>query len=150
MSWMCRNTATTRVNKSYCFYVMGQLTLPKPRGHDDVIKWGHFPRYWAFVRWIYRSQRAVTGSFDVFFDLRLNKRLSKQSRAGDLRRHRAHYDINVMNWQTSTILYLLITATWQLVPVHTASVAWFLKWRLEYRRFDLVNSWKNTHSADSI
>ena len=28
------------------------------------------------------SQRPVTGSFDIFFDLRLNKRLSKQSRRG--------------------------------------------------------------------
>ena len=36
--------------------------------HDDVIKWKHFPRY-----------RPVTRSFDVFFDLRLNKRLSEQS-----------------------------------------------------------------------
>ena len=47
--------------------------------HDDVIKWKHFPRYWPFVRAI-PSQRPVTRSFDVFFDLRLNKRLSKQSR----------------------------------------------------------------------
>ena len=37
------------------------------RSHDDVIKWKHFPRYWAFV-------------WDVSFDLRLNKWLSKQSR----------------------------------------------------------------------
>ena len=37
--------------------------------HDDVIKWKHFPRYWPFVR-----------SFDVFFDMNLNKQLSKQSR----------------------------------------------------------------------
>ena len=22
--------------------------------HDDAIKWKHFPRYWPFVRWIYR------------------------------------------------------------------------------------------------
>ena len=43
--------------------------------HDDVIKWKYFPRYWPFVR----AQRPVTRSFDVFFDLRLNKRLSKQS-----------------------------------------------------------------------
>ena len=35
--------------------------------HDDVIKWKHFPRY-----------RPVTRSFDVFFDLGLNKQLSKQ------------------------------------------------------------------------
>ena len=51
--------------------------------HDDVIKWKHFLRYWPFVRGIHRSipaQRPVTRSFDVFFGLRLNKRLSKQSR----------------------------------------------------------------------
>ena len=37
------------------------------------------------------SQRPVTRSFGVFFDLRLNKRLSKQSR-----RHRTHYGVIVM------------------------------------------------------
>ena len=51
---------------------------------DDVIKWKHFPRYWPFVgnsrlTGEFASQRPVTRSFDVFFDLRLNKRLSKQS-----------------------------------------------------------------------
>ena len=50
--------------------------------YDDVIKWNHFPRYWPFlpVTGEFSSQRPVTRSFDVFFDLRLNKRLSKQSR----------------------------------------------------------------------
>ena len=54
--------------------------------HDDVIKWKHFPRYWPFcagnspVNGEFRSQRPVTRSFDLFFDLRMNKRLSKQSR----------------------------------------------------------------------
>ena len=42
------------------------------------------------------SQRPVTRGFDVFFDLRLNKRLSKQSIRWRLRRHRAHYDVIVM------------------------------------------------------
>ena len=51
-----------------------------------------------FVWGIHRSpvnppQRPVTRSIDVFFDLRLIKRLSE---AGDLRRHRAHYDVIVM------------------------------------------------------
>ena len=46
--------------------------------HDEVIKWKHFPRYWPFLRGI-PPQRPVARSFDVFFDLRLNKRLSKQS-----------------------------------------------------------------------
>ena len=53
--------------------------------HDDVIKWKHFSRCWPFcagnspVPGEFPAQRPVTRSFDVFFDLRLNKRLSKQS-----------------------------------------------------------------------
>ena len=43
--------------------------------HDDVIKWKHFSRFWPFVRGIHRSPRG----FYVFFDLRLDKRLSKHS-----------------------------------------------------------------------
>ena len=42
--------------------------------------------------------KSVTRSFDVFFDLRLNKRLKN---AGDLRRHRAHYDVAVMSTEMS-------------------------------------------------
>ena len=59
-----------------------QYTSALPVNHDDVIKTKHFPRYWPFVReftghrWI---ERPVTRSFDVFFDLPLNKRLNKQS-----------------------------------------------------------------------
>ena len=47
------------------------------------------------------AQRPVTQCFNVFFDLRLNKRLNKKNGdAGDLRRHRAHYDVAVIsyNW----------------------------------------------------
>ena len=49
--------------------------------HDDVIKREHFPRYLPFmlVTGEFPAQRPVTRSFDVFYDLRLNKRLSKQS-----------------------------------------------------------------------
>ena len=53
--------------------------------HDDIIKWKHFPRYWPFVRGNspvtgeFPTQRPVTQSFDIFFDLHLNKRLSEQS-----------------------------------------------------------------------
>ena len=42
------------------------------------------------------TQRPVMLRFDVLFDLRLNKRLSKNRDAGDLRRHRAHYELTVM------------------------------------------------------
>ena len=42
------------------------------------------------------SQRPVTRSFGVFFDLRLINGWVNNGEAGDLRRHRAHYDVIVM------------------------------------------------------
>ena len=42
------------------------------------------------------SQSSGTISFDVSFDLRLNKHLNKIRNAGNLRRHRAHFDVSVM------------------------------------------------------
>ena len=46
------------------------------------------------------SQRPVARNFDVFFDLRLNKWLTVNNRdAGDLRRHRAHYDVIVLHFR---------------------------------------------------
>ena len=53
--------------------------------HVDVAKWKHFPRYWPFVWGIHWSlmnsphKGQWPRRFDVFFDLRLNKRLSKHS-----------------------------------------------------------------------
>ena len=48
--------------------------------HDDDIKWKHFPRYWPLVvTGEFPARRPVTWNFDVFFDLRLNERFSKQS-----------------------------------------------------------------------
>ena len=46
------------------------------------------------------AQRPVTRSFDAFFDLRPNKQLSwvNNGETGDLRRHRGHYDVIVMEW----------------------------------------------------
>ena len=42
------------------------------------------------------AQRPVRRGFDVSFDLRLNKEWRNNREAGDLRRHRAHYDVSVM------------------------------------------------------
>ena len=50
--------------------------------HDDVIKWKHFPSSWPFVQVTdeFPAQRPVTRSVDVFFDLRVNRQLSKEWR----------------------------------------------------------------------
>ena len=67
--------------------------------HDDVIKWKHFPRYWPFVRRNHRSpvnsphKGQWRGAF--IFSLicaRLNLWVNNRE-AGDLRRHRDHYDV---------------------------------------------------------
>ena len=71
---------TFNVNGS-CFHKACRLAIT----HDDVIKWKHFARLLGIcagnspVPGEFPAQRPVTRSFDVFFDLRLNKRLSKQS-----------------------------------------------------------------------
>ena len=50
------------------------------------------------------TQRPVTRSLDVFFDLRLNNSWVNSGEAGDLRRYRAHYDVTVMILDMSLLL----------------------------------------------
>ena len=55
------------------------------------------------------SQRPVTQSFDVSFDMQLNKRWINNREVGDLRRHCAHYDVIVMPKikQSDTVVYVM-------------------------------------------
>ena len=70
--------------------------------HDDVIKWKHFPRYWPFVMGIHRSpvnfphkgQWRGALIFSLIFAWTHGWVNNRES--GDLRRHRAHYDVTVM------------------------------------------------------
>ena len=70
--------------------------------HDDVMKWKHFPRYWPLLRGIHRSPvnsphkgqwrgALMFSLMCVWINLWVNTR-----EAGDLRHHRAHYDVIVM------------------------------------------------------
>ena len=50
-------------------------------------------------------QRPVTRSFDIFFDLRLNKWLVVNNpEAGDLRRHHVNYDVSVIEYMVCCFL----------------------------------------------
>ena len=70
--------------------------------HDDVIKWEHFPRYWPFVQGIHRSpvnsrhkgQWPGALMFSLIY-VWINGWVNNH-KAGDLRRHCADYDVNVM------------------------------------------------------
>ena len=70
--------------------------------HDDVIKWKHFPRYWPFVRGIHRSPANSPDKGQwrgaLIFSLIcawINGWVNNRE-AGELRRHRAHYDAIVI------------------------------------------------------
>ena len=88
--------------------------------HDDVIKRKHFPRYWPFVRGIHRSlvNSPHKGQWRgaLMFSLicaRINAWVNN-GEAGDLRRHRAHYDVTVMSmWCHHITLPFDNVARWQ-------------------------------------
>ena len=59
--------------------------------HDDAMKWKHFPRYWPFC-----VQRPVTRMLMFSLICAWIKAWVKNREAGNLRHHRAHYDVIVM------------------------------------------------------
>ena len=73
-------------------------------GHDDVIKWKHFPRNWPFVRGIHRSpgNSPHKGQWRgaLMFSLTcvwINGWVNNL-KVCDLRRYRAHCDVIVVNY----------------------------------------------------
>ena len=89
---------------------VSQENLPrKVLGHDDVIKWKHFPRYWPFVRVIHRSpvKSPQKGQWRgaLMFSLIcvwINSWVNNRE-VDDLRRYRAHYDVIVMKKKNNHI-----------------------------------------------
>ena len=88
--------------KNYFIFFFQIWTLAWEHDDDDVTKWKHFPRYWPFVRGIQRSPvnsphkgqwhgALMLSLICVWINGWVNNR-----EAGDLRRHRAHYDVIVM------------------------------------------------------
>ena len=74
----CTQQCSAKLTAIHC----GCIDAYMPGMHDDVIKWKRFPHYCPLCGEFtgqFPAQMPVTRSFDVFFDLCLNKRLSKQS-----------------------------------------------------------------------
>ena len=105
--------------------------------HDDVIKWKHFPRYWPLVREIHRWRRGLWRRALMFSLLCtwINGWVNNRA-AGDLRRHRAHYDAIVMNigpealasWKSvhllETLFHLYIMEYVLLLLLLFAKICW--------------------------
>ena len=79
------------------------VSLWNLRYHDDVIKWKHFPRYWPFVRGIHRSpvnpphKGQWRGALMFSLICTWMNGWVHNREAGDLRCHRTHCDVTVMN-----------------------------------------------------
>ena len=86
-----------------------------PTEHDDVIIWKHFLRYWPFVRVIHRSpvnspHKGQWGEALMFSLIcgRINGWVNN-GKAGDLRRHQAHYDVTLMMHHDMLLLLVPLT-----------------------------------------
>ena len=70
--------------------------------HDDVLTWNYFPCYWPFVLGIHRSpvnsphKGQWRGALMFSLICAWIHSLVNNDEAGNLRRHRAHYDVTVM------------------------------------------------------
>ena len=97
--------------------------------HDDVIKWKHFPRYWPCVWGIHRSPVNTPHKCQwrgaLMFSLIcawINAWVNNRE-AGDLRRHRAHYDVIVM------IIDFTIACGWAPIFYETNQYAIKFSWK---------------------
>ena len=98
--------------------------------HDDIIKWKRFPRYWPFVwgihRWPVNSPHKGQWHGTLMFSLIctwINGWVYNRE-AGDLRHHRAHYDVKVMK----SPLELAILMVWNMIrPMLVFPILYILK-----------------------
>ena len=79
------------VQQAYILVCLHLCTSFERVFHDDVIKWKHFPRNWTFVRsrWIPHTKASDAELWCFLWS-------AHNGEAGDLRRHRGHYDVIVM------------------------------------------------------
>ena len=89
------------ISADFTIYLLLQIQCDLNH-HDDVMKWKHFPRYWPFVWGIHRSPVNSTHKGQLRRALMFSSISAwtngwvTNGEAGDLRRHRAHYNVNVM------------------------------------------------------
>ena len=91
--------------------------------HDDVIKWKHFPRYWPFVRGTHRwpvnppHKGQWRGALVFSLICAWINGWVNYGNVGDLRRHRIHYDVTLMHWNSVETMYTSIPsmANWPAI-----------------------------------
>ena len=99
-SGCCTNTDTRMKGGHWPVAVCSYNLL----AHDDIIIWKHFPHYWPFVWGIHHSlvnsphKGQWCGALMFSLIYAWTNSWTNNRDAGDLRCHRAHYDVTVMIW----------------------------------------------------
>ena len=111
--------------------------------HDDVIKWKHFPRYWPFVRGIHwspvNSSHKDQWRGPLVFSLICTwiNYWVNNGEAGDLRRHRAHYNVILMLYKSIyPVLCPKLTLIYSLRGLHIR-ITWFSLYGIPIPLFSL-------------
>ena len=134
-------TLSTILEMNWMGAVATKISHRNSSKHDDVIKWKHFPRYWSFVRGIQRSpvNSLHKGQWRgaLMFSLigaRINGWVNIHE-VSDLRRHRAHYDVTVMNSNSRNPLRQIIQLSCPIVlkgcTEHGRGTVVSLPWSME-------------------
>ena len=103
-------------------------------GHDDVIRWKHFPRHWPFAPVIHRSpvnsphKGQWRGALMFPLVCAWINSWENNREAGDLRRHGAHYD--VISMAQTCLCLAAVCLEWSL----SGHSCWPVLIRLPWRR----------------
>ena len=90
------------------------LLKHSPLFHDDFFKWKHFPRYWPFVGGTHRSlvnsphKDQWRGALMCSLFCAWINNWANNGVTGDLRRHRAHFDVTVMLFSIFKMIKVLV------------------------------------------
>ena len=107
---------TSRHGNTFCCTgpLCGESTMSCCQ-HNDVIKWKHFPHYWPFRREIHRSpvnslhKGQWSGALMFSLICAWTNSWANHQDPGDLRRHRACYDVIVMKYNTHIAYTIAMT-----------------------------------------
>ena len=110
--------------------------------HHDVIKWKHFPRYWPFVRVIHRwpvnSSHKGQWHGSSMFSLICAWIIGwvNNCEAGELRRHRAHYDVIVMT------LLIAMCNMWHSVTMGNSVAVLLTRQVINHSEHSILTDWR--------
>ena len=139
---------------NYYPYLYTSLCIHDHVAHDDVIKWKHFLLCWSFVRGIHRwpvnSPHKCQWRGALMFSLIcawINGWVNSR-KAGDLRHHRAHYDVIVMRTHMTRLTYMtrqLGIHVWVCVHDHLFVYAWLNNYVHMINWICIITVWAYIH-----